>query len=498
MTKRRIKARGKVKSTGPVLDQLSGATVAAANAARVAARAAALGRQDTAYSEALAEIQVTRIFVNDTAHVLGSEATKHGELAEAVEVGVRRAQDALHQRDYSAHDELNRTSKVDYWIEGDAVQSKFVNGSNKGLASVLEHMDSYKEFGRDGSSHYHIPKDQYEQIAKVHSGEATELSAKSVRAIQEKIAAIEAETGKPFEEVVKPATSTYAEVQQSKVNETLDRHEDSLEQRSEELKDDIRTEHGPSLQDGLKTAAFAGVVAGGFGFAASAGRKYFEEDKNIFRGEFTSEDWKEVGLDTGKAAAAGAVTAGAVYFLTNYVGTSAPLASAFVSTAKGLHVLVKRHDAGELEAGEFEDQALLLCTDVAMVSLASAAGQALIPVPVLGALIGSFAGKIACELLKDASESAAQAVRQRMGQAQAQLDKAYKGKLQELEAMFLPSMTMTQYAFDIENNRALLAASLTLARMQGVPEARLIKSADESLAFLKAPPSTTSGVETRI
>lgn len=47
-------------------------------------------------------------------------------------------------------------------------------------------------------------------------------------------------------------------------------------------------------------------------------------------------------------------------------------------------------------------------------------------------------------------------MQKRMKDAQEQLEKKYQAKLHELEAMFLPSMSMMQYAFDIENNRALL------------------------------------------
>lgn len=477
--------RAQAPASDAIADQLAGAQVAAVNLARQAAEAAAIAGQEKCFGEAMAQTQIVRLFVNDTDHILGSHQTKHGEIAEVVEVGVRRAHDALMGKDFSADVHPNRISPIDYTISGDAVQSKFINGSSNGLTHVLDHLDKYKEFGRDGESYYHIPKDQHEQIRQVLSGTTGELNPKTVEAIQAKVLEIETETGKPFDEVVRPSTSTYAEVQQGKVNETLDSHEDALDEKNESLKDEIRVEHEPSLQEGLQTAAMAGAIGGAFSFAASAGKKYFSEGKNIFRGDFTKEDWKEVGLDTGKATLVGAVTGGSVYFLTNYVGASAPLASAFVSTTKGLALLATKYQAGELAEGEFTDQALLLSTDVAMVALASAAGQALIPIPILGAMIGSFAGKMACEALKDMSASAAEAVMQRVRRVQQEMEAAHLAKLREMEALFLPTMTMQRYAFDIENNRALLQSSLTLGRMLGVPESKLLKSADEALAFLK-------------
>lgn len=486
MTKGKRRPKRTPKSDS-VLDQVAGAQAAAINAAREAAEVAAIASQEQALSEAMAQTQAARLIINDTAHVLGSELTKHGENAETLEVAMRRSMDALHQREFSSDVEPNRTSHVDYWVDANAVQSKFNNGTNNTLSSVLKHLDDYKGFAREPDSYYHIPRDQHEQITRVLSGDTDGLNERSVRALQEKVARIEAESGRPFTDVVKPGSNSYAEVQRGNINQTLDNYDEKLHDKNEELKDDIHAEHEPSLEEGLKTAAMAGVIGGAFGFAGSAARKYFKEKKNIFRGDFTKKDWKDVGLDTAKGAATGFVTGGSVYFLTNYVGASAPVASAFVSTVKGMEVLIRKRRANELSEDAFVDESLLLCSDVAMVTIASAAGQALIPIPVLGALIGSFAGKFACEFLEDKSAAAAEAVRKRLEEGRARLQKDYVTKLQELEAAFLPAKTMMEFAFDIENNRALLHASLTLARMQGVPERKLVKSPAEVVAFLQQP-----------
>ena len=87
---------------------------------------------------------------------------------------------------------------------------------------------------------------------------------------------------------------------------------------------------------------------------------------------------------------------------------------------------------------------------------------------------------------------------QRVRRAQQEMEAAHLAKLREMEALFLPATTMQRYAFDIENNRALLQSSLTLGRTLGVSENKLLKSADEALAFLKKQqpagcPSNTQG-----
>jgi hypothetical protein len=473
----------------PVRDQLAGAAVGFANAARQAAEQAALDAQQEAFEKALAEIEIARVFVSDEGGILGSQLTKHGEIAENVEVAVRRAEDVFNSREYSTDIEPNRTAPTDYWIDGKAVQSKYINGANGDLKHVLSHLEKYPDFADKG--YYHVPKDHHELIQQVRAGEDTGLSPKSVRAIKESIESIEKATGKPFDEVVKPGISTYDEVQRGNVHDTLDKHDAEFERRNEEANERIHQEHGPSLVEGLKTAATAGVIAAAFGFAASAGKKYFKEKKNIFLGDFTMEDWKEVGLDSAKAGASGFVTGGVVYGLTNYAGMAAPLASAFVSAAAGIGKLVQLKRKGKLSDAAFVDEALLVCTDVALVSIGSTVGQALIPIPVLGALIGSFAGKAASELLKGHSARLAGEITKRLHEGLARLSKQYQNDLAQLEARFLPVEAMTRFAFSVQRNAELFALSVSVARMHGVAEHKILKSPTDVLSFLTSKPAAS-------
>ena len=48
--------------------------------------------------DAMREMQVVRDFVGSPDSIIGNPATKHGEIAEQVHVGVRRAVDALYSR----------------------------------------------------------------------------------------------------------------------------------------------------------------------------------------------------------------------------------------------------------------------------------------------------------------------------------------------------------------------------------------------------------------
>ncbi|MGP1385161.1 MAG: hypothetical protein ACTS2F_16475 [Thainema sp.] len=172
--------------------QIIGGVVAAQNQQRWTDLRASLGNQDQALADALQQIQKVRDFIGKPENILGNVSTKHGEIAEQVEVGVRNARDLVDQRPPSATFEgVGRTAPADYLIDGNEVQSKFVNGVTKNLDHVLKHMDKYQRFGRDGS-YYHIPCDHYEVIKKVLNGESVDgLADKTVRKIQAKIQEIE-------------------------------------------------------------------------------------------------------------------------------------------------------------------------------------------------------------------------------------------------------------------------------------------------------------------
>lgn len=457
-------------------DQVTAAAVDALNAARREAERVALLAQDGALDEALKAMQKVWAFIGEPEKILGNAKTKHGEIAEQVEVAVRRARDLLAQVTPTADiDGVHRTGPADYTLNGVEVQSKFINGMDKTLSHVIKHLKDYESFGRD-DSFYHIPKDQHGVILKLINGETVEgLSAKSAKTILAKVAEIEATTGKTFQEAVQPSVSTYAEVQQGKIVQTLNAHEEDLKQENKALKDQIQADHEPSLGEGLKAAGIGAAVGASVAFATTAIRKY-KEGKNIFKGEFTANDWKEAGLSSVKAGALGGVSGGAIYGLTNYAGLSAPFAGAFVAAVKGLAPLVNDYRAGKLSMDGLIDGGMFVCSDVALVGLCTAAGQALIPVPALGAVVGSIAGKVLSSVLAGKVKGVQAAVDRRMAQAMDKLDEAYQKVVKRITAEFKRLGALTEAAFDESRNEQLVENSLALARAYGVEEHLLIKN----------------------
>ena len=103
--------------------------VAAQAAASWAAMDAA-GRSD-ALADALREMQAVRDSVGSPNRILGSDAAKHGEMAEQVNVGIRRATDVLFGRAPSATFEGTRQ-----FAPAD-IQSRYYNGLRNTLSGVL-------------------------------------------------------------------------------------------------------------------------------------------------------------------------------------------------------------------------------------------------------------------------------------------------------------------------------------------------------------------------
>jgi hypothetical protein len=56
---------------------------------------ASISKQDERFMEALSEVTKVRAFLTDPSRILGSDRTKHGEVAEQVEVYIRNAREII-------------------------------------------------------------------------------------------------------------------------------------------------------------------------------------------------------------------------------------------------------------------------------------------------------------------------------------------------------------------------------------------------------------------
>lgn len=462
-----------------IKDQISASIVNEFNIQRHTVELNRILAQNESLLKAVEQIDKVREFVGKPENIIGSQLTKHGEIAEHVEVGVRNARQALNsEKMTSTFEGVGRTAPEDYLIDGIAVQSKFINGINNNLDHVLEHMKQYPYFGKE-SSFYHIPKDYHEVINRITNGKQVDtLSNKTLNIIKTKIEEIEKQSGKSFNDVVKPGVSKYAEVQQGKVHKTLNQHEDSLKNDNESKINKIHSDHKPSFQEGVKVTGVAIVVGGTVSFISTLYKKH-HEGKRFYKDEFTKEDWKEAGIDTVKGAAIGGISGASIYILTNYVALSAPFAGAMVSASKGIGSLVKSYRSGEINQEEFIELGMIVCAESAIVGLATAAGQTLIPIPILGAVIGSIAGSMLVGFIKASDFQTASAITLEINNYLDKLDMLSRDLVNNIVQEFNHLGELTNAAFDLKNNTNLLELSVKLAIRYDVAEKDIIKSRKE-------------------
>ena len=451
--------------------------------------AGVLREQDRAFLDAMRELQAVRDFVGSPANILGRPDTKHGEIAEQVHVGVSRARDVLHGHAPTAtFDGVARTGPVDYRVDGVDIQSKYYNGLRNTLGGVASHAEKYPDFC-DGHGRYHIPRDQHRQLEELRrTGGLEGLSDRSARGIQRRVDDLERATGRSVDDLVEPGDGSYPEVQRGRVHDTLRNRDERLVQENEELKQAARDGHGPSEAGGVKAAGLGAVVGGGVGLAQAIWIKH-REGRSAFRGEFSIRDWQDVGVVAAQGAAGGAVAGGTLYVLTNSTALAAPFAGSLVSGLRGVGVLLRHYHAGALGGDQFVEMSHMVAMDTAVMGLAAAAGQSMIPLPLLGALLGSLAGRLVASAIEHGLGQSESTLISRLADYEryvvGQLDEEFRDVMRRLDAWFGDLERLAATAFDPEVNAHLLMASVGLAEALGVPDTLILRTTGDLDAFMR-------------
>lgn len=444
-------------------------------------------QQNLNFETALKHMIKMRQFLSKPKNILGSEQTKHGEVAEHLEVNVRNAWAALKgQSEVATFDGVARTAPEDFILDSIKYQSKFINGSNNTLKHILNHYGKYQ----DGSMNYSIPKDQYEIIKAIKSGQApSNLNDKSIRAILQKVEEIERQTGRSFQEVVKPSVSNYSEAQLGRVGETVLKHQDQIVDENQRIQDEIQKDarektksveakKGPSIGEGVKVTGTAAAIAASLNTIMVIYSKV-KNGKKIQ--DFDKDDWKEIGISSAKAGTKGGVTAGSIYALTNLTSLSAPFAGAVTSAAMGLSSLLADLNKDQISLGEFVTQGQILCIEAGIAATGGAIGQMLIPIPVLGSVIGTVTANFVWGFAKDKLGEREQELKQMLDtyteSILAKVDKAYQDIISNINAKYARYNSLIDAAFDVHTNSAVLAAaSVDLAVELGVNEHKILRS----------------------
>lgn len=476
------------------LNQWKKITIAKELEAAIKDKAHAHQLQNEHFERAMQHVLHVRQFLSNPETILGSTRTKHGEVAEQMEVHIRNAWAALTGKSSVAtFDQVRRTAPEDFLLNGLKFQSKFINGTNNTLSHVLSHFSKYQ----DQTMHYMIPKDQYEIIEAIRSGNPPgHLSAKTVQAILKKVQEIEQRTGRSFQDLVKPSISNYGDVQLGKAGETVSNHQDKLIDENEQIKNQIDEEakrkqqsieakQGPSFKEGAKTAGAAAAISAALNTMTIMYTK-IKSGKKIQN--FDAEDWKEIGLSSAKAGAKGGLTAGSIYALTNLTSLSAPFAGAVTSAAMGLTSLMTDLQTDQITMDEFVTEGQILCIEAGIASIGGAIGTMLIPVPVLGSIIGTVTANFIWGFAKDKLGEKELELKKQLDaytdSILAKIDSAYQDIIAKIDATYAQYTSLIEAAFDKNANTAVLAAaSVNLAVAVDVEESRILKNDEELDAF---------------
>ena len=247
-----------------------------------------------------------------------------------------------------------------------------------------------------------------------------------------------------------------------------------------ELRRQAQVDHGPSLSGAATAAAMGGVAGAGVGIAQAVWVQY-RKGKNPFRGDFDAGDWKDVGLRATEGGAVGAVAGGSVYLLTNATDLAAPFAGSLVSGLMGIGDLIGRYQTGKIDGDEFIDLSVMVAAESAIVGIAAATGQTLIPVPMLGAFIGSVAGRFVASAVRECFEEDESALVARLeeyvAESIARLDDSLRQAVAKLDAYCGRLGDLTKLAFDQGVNVELrLRASIEIAEVLGVPDKDIVRT----------------------
>lgn len=452
-------------------------------------------QQNVSFENALKHMMYMRQFLSDPNHILGSQQTKHGEIAEHLEVNVRNAYAALKgQSEIATFNGVARTAPEDFILDSVKYQSKFLNGTNNTLKAVIEHFGKYQ----DGSMNYSIPKDQYEIIEGIMvAQDFSDLSDNSTRSILQKVKEIEGLTGRSFQDVVKPSVSNYSDVQLGKVGETVSEYQDKIvdenqiiqddnQKKAEKQRDLAEAKKGPSVGEGIKVAGIAAAITASLNAVTVVYGKVKSGKKMQ---DFNKEDWIEIGLSSTKAGAKGGVTAGSIYTLTNLTSLSAPFAGAVTSASMGLASLMADLKKDQISMDEFVTQGQILCLEAGIAATGGAIGQMLIPVPVLGSIIGTVTANFVWGFAKDRLGEREKELKQILDayteSILVNVEKAYHDIISKIKVTYAHYNSLIDAAFDVHaNSEVLAAASVDLAKEIGVDKDKTLENDDDLNAYI--------------
>ena len=451
----------------------------------------ALQKEELNLNEAMSTISetlktISRDIVNN-GKGRGGQYGMHGFIAEVTECGIGNAREQIEGK-APIYEWINDNGPEDLRRGATLIQQKFVNGGGHlSLQAIRMHLNAYPDF-LDNGGVYQIPEDHYEKIKwllSISEKEANKMptstgdfSLKQWREVHEFF-----KNGDIPLDKVEPSKLKYSEVQKGTYEQTFSKEKDSLRKRNQERKEQAYNKSKPTLSEGAKATAAAAAIEGAMALCLGIAEKRKSGKKfNTFDGD----DWKEIAATTGKGTLKGGIRGSSIYTLTNFTATPAAVASAMVTATFGIAEQAYQLKQGNVDEQRFIENSEMLCLDASVSALSSFAGQVLIPVPVLGAVIGNTVGTMMYQIAKDNLSAREQKIFEEYAEAVRQLDVSLQDQYQEIvdeigkDTKLFMELLDRAFAPDI---RVAFEGSIDLAKSCGVPVDEILDSKEKIASF---------------
>ena len=417
----------------------------------------------------------------------GGQYGMHGFIAEVAECGIGNAREQIEGK-APIYEWINDNGPEDLRRGATLIQQKFVNGGGHlSLQAIRMHLNAYPDF-LDNGGVYQIPEEHYEKIkwllsisekeANKMSTSTGDFSLKQWREVHEFF-----KNGDIPLDKVEPSKLKYSEVQKGTYEQTFSKEKDSLRKRNQERKEQAYNKSKSTLSEGAKATAAAAAIEGAMALCLGIAEKRKSGKKF---NAFDEEDWKEIAATTGKGTLKGSIRGASIYTLTNFTATPAAVASAMVTAIFGIAEQAYQLKQGNVNEQRFIENTEMLCLDASVSALSSFAGQILIPVPVLGAVIGNTVGTMMYQIAKDNLSAREQKIFEEYAEAVRQLDVSLQDQYQEFvdeigkDTKLFMELLNRAFAPDI---RVAFEGSIDLAKSCGVPVDEILDSKEKIASY---------------
>ena len=142
------------------------------------------------------------------------------------------------------------------------------------------------------------------------------------------------------------------------------------------------------------SATVEGLVCGGISFFLHMrGKKRLKN--------FNARDWKEISRDTLFGVGRGAYRGGFIYLFTSHTGLSAPMAGLVVSVAMSIAEAAAEYSEGLVPGDVCVGRIIVGFLFSAVYAVFAKAGDLIVPLPIVGSVVGGGVGIAVFLLLKD-------------------------------------------------------------------------------------------------